>query len=273
MGIEAFRFDGKYAVVVGGATGMGRATSELVSELGAEVVVMDFAEVTQADIRSIKVDLRDRGSINTAIDALDRHVDALFSCAGVAEGTPSLELVNFVGQRHMMERMVDEGRMAPSSAISVISSLAALGWEKRLGSIQPLLDTSDFAAAASWFAAHPEYITYRFSKRAMSAYVAQQAFSFLAKGVRINAIMPGPTDTPFTQVNPELYFGFGKEYREATGTEPSVPTDQAYPLVFLCSPGAGHVTGITIPIDNGCSASALAGSFSTPALDQMMDRD
>jgi len=46
MKADAFRYDGKRAVVVGGATGMGAATAELVQDLGAEVVVMDYAPVT-----------------------------------------------------------------------------------------------------------------------------------------------------------------------------------------------------------------------------------
>ena len=43
---DAFRYDGKRALVVGGASGMGAAVAELVQDAGAEVVVMDFAEVT-----------------------------------------------------------------------------------------------------------------------------------------------------------------------------------------------------------------------------------
>ena len=46
---SAFRYDGKHALVVGGASGMGAAVAELVQDAGAEVVVMDFAEVKLAD--------------------------------------------------------------------------------------------------------------------------------------------------------------------------------------------------------------------------------
>ena len=46
MGIESFRYDGKRALVVGGATGMGAAAAEIVRDLGAEVVVMDYADVS-----------------------------------------------------------------------------------------------------------------------------------------------------------------------------------------------------------------------------------
>ena len=61
MKADAFRYDGKRAVVVGGATGMGAATAELVQDLGAEVVVMDYAPVTLAGVKAIKVNLARQG--------------------------------------------------------------------------------------------------------------------------------------------------------------------------------------------------------------------
>ena len=66
MKADAFRYDGKRAVVVGGATGMGAATAELVQDLGAEVVVMDYAPVTLAGVKAINLDLRDKASIDAA---------------------------------------------------------------------------------------------------------------------------------------------------------------------------------------------------------------
>ena len=56
---DAFRYDGKRALVVGGATGMGAATAELARDAGAEVVVMDLAEVTLSGVRAIELDLAD----------------------------------------------------------------------------------------------------------------------------------------------------------------------------------------------------------------------
>ena len=59
--------------------------------------------------------------------------------------------------------------------------------------------------------------------------------AFLKQGIRINAICPGPTDTPLAQANKEMWLGFGADYREAVGVEAATPLEQAYPLVFLCS--------------------------------------
>ncbi|HEX5587003.1 MAG TPA: short-chain dehydrogenase, partial [Acidimicrobiia bacterium] len=59
-GFEAFRYDGKRALVVGGATGMGAAAAQTVAALGGEVVVLDYADVDFPVAQAISVDLRDR---------------------------------------------------------------------------------------------------------------------------------------------------------------------------------------------------------------------
>src|ERR1700681_3319950 len=111
MGIEAFRFDGKRALVVGGATGMGAAAAKIVQDLGAEVVVMDYADVTLPGATAIKLDMRSQASIDEAVNACGGPVHALLACAGVADGTAGIEKVNFIGHRHLIERMVDEDKM------------------------------------------------------------------------------------------------------------------------------------------------------------------
>ena len=65
----------------------------------------------------------------------------------------------------------------------------------------------------------------------------------LKQGIRINAILPGPTDTPLARANAETWLGFGADYREEVGIEPSTPLEQAYPLVFLCSDAGGRRHG------------------------------
>src|SRR3546814_10194093 len=99
---DAFRYDGKRVLVVGGATGMGAAAAELVRDAGAEVVVMDYAEITLSGVKAIKVNLADVASIDAAIEECGGKVDALFSCAGVADGTPGIETINFqIGRAHV----------------------------------------------------------------------------------------------------------------------------------------------------------------------------
>jgi NAD(P)-dependent dehydrogenase (short-subunit alcohol dehydrogenase family) len=257
---DAFRYDGKRVVVVGGATGMGAAAAELARDAGAEVVVMDFAEVTLPGVQTIHLNLAERASIESAVDACGGRVDALFSCAGVADGTPGIERINFVGHRHLISRMVGKEMLRRGSAICFISSTAGLGWEPQLEALTEVLDIEDFDAAARWFVEH-EKTTYIASKQAICAYVAREAFPLLKRGIRINAICPGPTDTPLAQANKDTWLGFGTDYREETGLQPFTPLEQAYPLLFLCSNAAAAISGITLVSDAGYMSSATSGSF------------
>jgi NAD(P)-dependent dehydrogenase (short-subunit alcohol dehydrogenase family) len=257
---SAFRYDGKRALVVGGATGMGAAVAELVQDAGADVVVMDFAEVKLPGAKAIHVNLGDKASIDAALAECAGPVDALFSCAGVADGTPNLEKINFIGHRYMIDTLVARGDLRRGSAIGFISSAAGLGWETNLPLLNEYLDISDFDAASQW-AQDNMKADYMSSKQAICAYVAREAMGFLKQGIRINGICPGPTDTPLAQANKDMWLGFGSDYRAAVGIEAATPLEQAYPLVFLCSDAAGGVTGTTMVTDAGYFASGVVESF------------
>jgi NAD(P)-dependent dehydrogenase (short-subunit alcohol dehydrogenase family) len=136
---DAYRFDGKRALVVGGATGMGAATAQVVQDAGAETVVMDFAEITLPGVKAIHVNLSERESIDAAVDACGGTIDALFSCAGVADGTPGIERINFIGHRYLIDRLLERDMLPRGSAIGMISSAAGLGWEADLEALQELL--------------------------------------------------------------------------------------------------------------------------------------
>src|SRR5580693_6610149 len=257
---DAYRYDGKRALVVGGATGMGAAAAELLQSAGADVVVMDYAEVTLPGATAIHVNLAERDSIDAALDQLDGPVDALLSCAGVADGTPGIEKINFIGHRHIIDRLLAEDRLPRGSAIGFISSAAGLGWEVNLPRIKEYLATPDFDSAVAWIAANGG-ADYMSTKQAMCAYVASQAFPLMKRGVRINAICPGPTDTPLAQANKELWLGFGADYRDEVGVQAATPLEQAYPLVFLCSAAAASISGITLITDSGYFAAGVTEAF------------
>jgi NAD(P)-dependent dehydrogenase (short-subunit alcohol dehydrogenase family) len=257
---DAFRFDGRRALVVGGASGMGAATAELVQDAGADVVVMDYAEVTQPGVEAIHVNLAERDSIDAAVDACGGTVDALFSCAGVADGTPGIERINFIGHRYLIDRLLERDMLPRGSSIGMISSAAGLGWEANLALLDELLDTTEWDAAVEWVERHGK-ADYMSMKQAMCAYVARQAHPMFKRGIRINAICPGPTDTPLAQANKEMWLGFAADYRADVGSEPSTPLEQAYALVFLCSDAAVAVNGQTIISDQGYLAAGLTGAF------------
>lgn len=257
---DAFRYDGRRALVVGGATGMGAAVAELVKDAGAEVVVMDRAEITLPGVKAIQLDLSDKASIDAAVDECGGPVHALFSCAGVADGTPGIERINFLGHRYMIDRMLADDLLPRGSAIGLIASAAGFGWRENLDVLKQYLAIEDFDEASAW-AVENNKADYLWSKLAINAYVASQAFELLKRGVRINAILPGPTNTPLAQANKEQWLGFGADYRDEVGIEASTPLEQAYPLVFLCSAAASGVTGVTVVTDAGYFSAGITGSF------------
>lgn len=247
---DAFRFDGKRAVVVGGATGMGAAAAEVVRDAGAEVVVLDRAPITVEGVKALQLDLSDKASIDAAVEEVGGPVHALLSCAGVADGTPGIERINFIGHRRFLDGLLERDAMPRGSAVGFISSAAGLGWESNLDLLLEFLDIGDFDDAARWCDENGRS-TYMWSKQAINAFVAREAMPLLQRGIRINATLPGPTNTPLAQANAEQWLGFGADYRADAGIDASTPLEQAYPLVFLCSDAAAGVTGITLVTDGG----------------------
>jgi len=256
---DAYRYDGKRALVVGGATGMGAAAAELALDAGAEVIVMDLAPVTQEGVTAVELNLADTASIDAAVAQVEGPIHAVLSCAGVADGVPGIEKINFLGHRYLIDKLRANDQLPRGSAIGMISSFAGVGWQVNLPQLQEYL-AMDIDAASQW-AVEKGRADYMWSKMAINAYVAQEAFALLKDGIRINAILPGPTDTPLARANAEMWLGFASDFREELGIEPSTPLEQAYPLVFLCSDAARGITGITLVTDAGYGSAGITGSF------------
>ena len=156
----------------------------------------------------------------------------------------------------------------------MISSVAGLGWESQMPTLAEFLATPDFASAAAWVDAHPGTDNYGFSKQAMNFYVAAKSYPFLAQGIRINAICPGPTDTPLARANADTWLAFAQDYRDATKT-PHLTADQmGDTMVFLNSAAASGISGVNVLVDSGHVMSSLTGSWEAgaPMIKAMMGR-
>lgn len=221
---------------------------------------MDIAEPQYDCSEYIKVDLSDLGSVQTALDQIEGNVDALFSCAGVAGGD-ALMRINFISQRHIINELVARGVLGAGAAIGMISSFGGLGWQQELPLLKEFLGNTSWEAADAWIQARPEHNGYRFSKQAMNAYVSISSYELTGKGIRINAIEPGPTDTPLARANADVWLGFASEFRESVGLQASSSEDMANVLLFLCSEEAKGINGVSMLVDQGYMAARVSGTW------------
>lgn len=262
---DVLGYDGRQVVVTGAASGMGRATAELLVELGADVIALDVAPFELAGARTVEVDLRDRAAIDGAVRSIDGEVQAVFSVAGLP-GPPFSDLdtvtVNFIGARHLIESLVPQ--MTEGGAIVCVASNAGLGWQQELESLMPLVTTTDFDAARAWCEAHPDAIAsgYMPSKKLTNAWVAWRGATLVEEhGLRLNCTNPGPTETAMMptfeeQAGKELIDAFiGPSGRRSTAEE------QAWPLLFLNSPRNTYVAAEALHVDGGFLGAMVTGQI------------
>ena len=258
-----FSYEGKRVVVSGGGgAGMGAAAVEGLAELGAEIHVLDLKD-PPIDVASHQiVDLRDPDAVATAVENIGGRIDALFNAAGLP-GAPFPDvdtmLVNFAAPRHLTSLVVPH--MTNGGAVCSISSTAGSGYLLTLEKWMPLVDTADFAEAKAWIEGHPEEIlgAYSQSKEALIIWTMKAAMDLNAQGIRLNCISPGPTDTPMMPAFEEANgVDFMRNFPKPIGRN-SRPDEQAWPLVFLGSPRASYVTGVSVFADGGFTGALFTG--------------
>ncbi len=260
---DVLGYRGKSVVVTGAASGMGQATAQILVDLGATVTALDIKPTTVPVARALQIDLRDQASIEEIAASIDGPIDGLFSCAGLP-GPPFSEwdtiLVNFVGARHLAECLVP--KMPDGSAISVISSSAAIGWQDHIKDITGLLETTGFEAAVEWLTANEKlwsWSGYAYSKYIIDAWVGWWYPELGRRGIRINCINPGPTETAMMPAFQDL---MGKDtVDQAVGPvgRYSTPEEQAWPLVCLGSPRFSYVGGEVLWTDGGWNGAMTMG--------------
>ena len=247
------RLDGKVAVITGAAGGMGREAALLFSEEGASVCVADVSalqgERTAAECREAffhQVDVSDSASVEAMYAAADDRfggIDVLYNNAGISpeddasiletdEGAwQRVQDVNLKGVflccKHGIPHLLERGG---GSVINVASFVAVLG------------------AATS-------QISYTASKGGVLALSRELAVQFARRGVRVNALCPGPVETPL------LLRIFGDDpaaYERRRVHLPmgrlAKPREIANSALFLASDDASYVNGATFLVDGGLTA-------------------
>ncbi|HEY8001066.1 MAG TPA: SDR family oxidoreductase [Solirubrobacterales bacterium] len=241
----AGRLEGKVCVITGAASGIGAESARLFAEQGARVAGVDIAPGAEGEL-AIEADITDEGQVRAMYERVRDEmgrVDVLFNNAGInpnddqsvvdteLEAWQRVQDVNvrsvFLCCKHGIPHLLDTGG---GSVINTASFVAVMG------------------AAVS-------QISYTASKGAVVSMSRELGNEFARRGVRVNALCPGPVNTPLLQ---EL---FAKDPEKAARRLVHIPMGRfgeareiAQAAVFLASDESSFITSATFLVDGGISA-------------------
>ncbi|WP_028061430.1 SDR family oxidoreductase [Candidatus Solirubrobacter pratensis] len=244
------RLAGKVCVVTGAAGGIGGESARRFREEGATVVGVDLDDVADVDL-SIACDVADEQSVRSMYEeatARFGRLDVLFNNAGISpdddgsvldttlEGWQRVQDVNlrsvFLCCKYGIPRLLEAGG---GSVINTASFVAVMG------------------AATS-------QISYTASKGAVLALTRELGVEFARRGVRVNALCPGPVDTPLLR---ELYAADPAQAARRMVHLPmgrfAAAREIANAALFLASDESSYITASTFLVDGG-----LSGAYVTP---------
>lgn len=244
------RLEGKVAVVTGAAGGIGAATVEVFQREGAAVVGVDLQEGAPGDL-SLAVDVTDEDAVKAMYERAAEqygHVDILFNNAGISPDDDTSVLdTTFEAYQRVQDVNLKSVFFCCKHGIPHL--LKAGG-----GSV---INTASFVAILG---AATSQISYTASKGGVLALSRELGVEFARQGVRVNALCPGPVDTPLLQ---EL---FAKDPERAARRLVHVPMGRfgkaeeiANGVLFLASDESSFVTASTFLVDGG-----ISGAYVTP---------
>jgi 3-oxoacyl-[acyl-carrier protein] reductase len=243
------RFDGKTALVTGGANGIGAATGARLAAEGARVVVADYNEEAAAETaaaiggQAVRCDVTSRADVEAAVTAaveLGGTIDFLVTCAGITRDNLLFKmsdddfgavidthlrgsfLAAQVAQRHMVEQK--------GGKIVFISSVSALGNRGQTN-----------------------YSTAKAGLQGMTKTLAIELGPF---NVNVNCVAPGFIVTAMTEQTAERVGVPFEQFKEAAAAQTPLrrvgqPEDVAGTIAFLCSEDASYVSGQVIYVAGG----------------------
>jgi NAD(P)-dependent dehydrogenase (short-subunit alcohol dehydrogenase family) len=168
--------------------------------------------------------------------------------------------VNFYGLRALTEAVAP--RIREGGAVVNVASIAGFGWRANLQRARDLAGVQGFpdvAAIVEEFGIADE-VGYPVSKEALLLWTFRAAHLplFRARGIRVNAVSPGPVETPILQEFRAVLGDARVDSDIARVGRPGTAPDIAPAILFLCSDGARWINGANLPVDGGLEASITA---------------
>lgn len=260
---DYFGYKNKICVVTGAASGIGKKTAELLIELDAEVYALDITKIELEGAKKfIEVDLSSKESIDLAMKQLPEHIDSFFGVAGLSGAKTNYYktfTVNYIANKYITEEYL-KNRMSAGGTIAYVTSTGGLYWDKYAHEFEK------FTNAKTWDemieALHKQakettlgMMAYPLSKRALNYYMAKLAIELGPEKIRVNALLPGSTDTGMKKEF-EVEAGGIDALVAETGTAKrlATPEEMAEPLIFLNSDMATFITGLPLIVDAGTNA-------------------
>jgi NAD(P)-dependent dehydrogenase (short-subunit alcohol dehydrogenase family) len=253
----AGRLDGKVAVVTGGCSGIGLATVLRFAEEGAQVVIGDLDDARGKEV------VERVGGLFVHCDVTDKdQVDALFKAAKDTYGSVDIAFNNAgispPEDDSILDTDLDAWRKVQEVNLTSVylCCKAALPYmlEQRSGSI---INTASFVAVMG---AATSQISYSASKGGVLSMSRELGVQFARDGVRVNALCPGPVNTPLLQ---ELFATDEERAQRRLVHVPmgrfAEPEEIANAVLFLASAESSFITASTFLVDGG-----ISGAYVTP---------
>lgn len=246
---------GKTIIVTGVSSGIGEETARQVKAAGARVIGID-RNAPKVDLDGFhQVDLMDEAALDAVIEKLKPlEADGLANIAGVPPTAPVdvVLTVNLLALKKLTLGLVDS--LKDGASIVNLASLAGLGWEGEVAKIKAAgsLTYDGVTEFAKTQGITPD-ISYFFTKQALVAWTHENRWVWRDRGIRMNAVSPGPVDTPILGDFLET-LGARAEEDMRIMDRPGAPTDIAPVVTFLLSDGSVWLRGVNIACDGGMRA-------------------